>query len=101
MDTRKLDPAAIIVFHQACVSLLVSEPRTDSCGSDVGEYLRDEVRFTPDKRDELLFMNRAGHPILVLDHVLPSLLHHCCQFAIDFLHILRHARLRHPAQHPA
>jgi 60S ribosome subunit biogenesis protein NIP7 len=28
VDTRKLDPTAIIVFHQA----------------DVGEYLRDEVR---------------------------------------------------------
>lgn len=28
VDTRKLDPTSIIVFHQA----------------DVGEYLRDEVR---------------------------------------------------------
>jgi ribosome biogenesis protein Nip4 len=39
VDTRKLDPTAIIVFHQA----------------DVGEYLRDEVsifRIRDYKRDQ-------------------------------------------------
>ena len=46
VDTRKLDPTAIIVFHQACVSVcsvvLVILAHTLPT-RDMGEYLRDEV----------------------------------------------------------
>ncbi|KAG6832296.1 hypothetical protein H0H92_003529 [Tricholoma furcatifolium] len=38
VDTRKLDPTAIIVFHQAHVNYIP----IDIIHSDVGEYLRDE-----------------------------------------------------------
>ena len=45
VDTRKLDPTSIIVFNQASVLLYPSSFITDLRErSDVGEYLRDEVR---------------------------------------------------------
>lgn len=44
IDTRKLDPTAIIVFHQASVfAVLFAFMLTFVRFSDVGEYLRDEV----------------------------------------------------------
>lgn len=45
VDTRKLDPTAIIVFHQAYVPLMImlDAPYDIYFYSDVGEYLRDEV----------------------------------------------------------
>ena len=43
IDTRKLDPTAIIVFHQAYVGIYPNAcTLTEVCDSDVGEYLRDE-----------------------------------------------------------
>ncbi len=52
IDTRKLDPTAVIVFNQAYVRPLSSSPSAVSSSltpqspfrvaSDVGEYLRDE-----------------------------------------------------------
>lgn len=45
VDTRKLDPTAIIVFHQAYVPhmIILDAPYEIYFYSDVGEYLRDEV----------------------------------------------------------
>ena len=52
VDTRKLDPTAIIVFHQA----------------DVGEYLRDEVRITqsPSRLTQLIMIFLLGNTLLIL-----------------------------------
>lgn len=52
VDTRKLDPTAIIVFHQA----------------DVGEYLRDEVRITqsPSRLTQLIMILLLGNTLLIL-----------------------------------
>ena len=49
VDTRKLDPTAIIVFHQAWVLYPYLEYLllTFFSLSDVSEYLRDEVRSCP------------------------------------------------------
>ena len=45
VDTRKLDPTAIVVFHQAYVfaNVFFFSSTQASSFSDVGEYLRDEV----------------------------------------------------------
>jgi 60S ribosome subunit biogenesis protein NIP7 len=47
VDTRKLDPTSIIVFHQAYVQPVscFSTSNYHLFDSDVGEYLRDEVTF--------------------------------------------------------
>lgn len=45
IDTRKLDPTAIVVFHQAYVISVVRFSFFPSkISRDVGEYLRDEVK---------------------------------------------------------
>lgn len=44
VDTRKLDPTAIIVFHQAYVNpVYPATAFTFVFNRDIGEYLRDEV----------------------------------------------------------
>lgn len=45
LDTRKLDPTAIVVFHQAYVVWSLLLTLTHVYDSDVGEYLRDEVSY--------------------------------------------------------
>lgn len=86
IDTRKLDPTAIVVFNQACVRFLqlTLSPLsltlfTRSCYSDVGEYLRDEVRASPSLPTLFHTTERvspAGHPLLndsqLSLHFLPS-----------------------------
>jgi ribosome biogenesis protein Nip4 len=45
VDTRKLDPTAIVVFHQAYVILVFRFSFfPEKIARDVGEYLRDEVK---------------------------------------------------------
>jgi hypothetical protein len=69
VDTRKLDPTAIIVFHQAYVScrlLLVPLLRTFAYFRDVGEYLRDEVTLTLPLSAILEINSLAGHVILIV-----------------------------------
>ena len=68
MDTRKLDPTAIIVFHQAYVSRKLLLVPLLTCFRDVGEYLRDEVALTlllylPNSR---LIDLLAGYVILIV-----------------------------------
>jgi hypothetical protein len=67
VDTRKLDPTAIIVFHQAYVSCRLALVPLLTCFRDVGEYLRDEVTLTlllypPNSR---LINLLAGYVILI------------------------------------
>ena len=75
VDTRKTDPTAIVVFHQAYVCKLFTDLSAQAFFSprDVGEYLRDEVnRFSRDHRPPTQIL-LAGYVVLI--SVLPVPLH--------------------------
>lgn len=88
IDTRKLDPTAIIVFHQAYASQLssfVGFALLTFLLSDVGEYLRDEVSYqnvscSPYHFAKYSFRKHCSKPFL---HIIPFRLGYEVLFLVE------------------
>lgn len=76
VDTRKLDPTSIIVFHQAYVpfpQVYFYSLINNKTLRDVGEYLRDEVSHQKLTLMNVLLIVYTGDSLLMItDEWIPS-----------------------------